>query len=179
MKIKMVILGAKHGHSERHFEFFAFFKTIIMFFFISYRYNPRNLIHEILNTFFIFYQDKYLIKLKIKMVILRGKAWSFWEAWLVFGFSNKIIVKFLFPIVTIRGILFINNTSYYCRMQLSSLYSKILIKSWKTSTFLIKILMQDLKFNLRAAIFLDFRLQEVLICLLAITVTRKRLVNSV
>ena len=39
--------------------------------------------------------------------------------------------------------------------------------------------MQNLKFNLRAAIFLDFRLQEVLICLLAITVTRKRLVSGV
>ena len=115
----------------------------------------------------------------MKMVILRGKAWSFWEAWLVFGFSNKIIVKFLFPIATVRGILFINNTSYYCRMQLSSLYSKILIKSLTTSLFLFKILVQNFKFNLRAAIFLDFRLQEVLIWLLAITVTRKRVVNGV
>ena len=113
------------------------------------------------------------------MVILRGKAWSFWGARLVFGFSNKSVVKFLFLIATIRVILFINNTSYYCHIQLSSLYSKILIKSLTTSLFLFKILVQNFKFNLRAAIFLDFRLQEVLMCLLAITVTRKRVVKGV
>ena len=115
----------------------------------------------------------------IYLVILRGKAWSFWEAWLVFCFSNKIIVNFLFPIATIRGILFINNTSYHCCMQLTSLYSKILIKSCKTSLYLFKILMQNFKFYLRAVIFLDFRLQEVLICLLTITASRKRIANDV
>ena len=117
--------------------------------------------------------------MKIRIVILRGKAVSFCGAGWVFSFFRKPLLHFLFPFATTRSISSKNSISQNSGMQFITLISKNFDESSKWPYICARCWCKISKLVSIMLFFSNSKLREVLISILALITDRKRVVMSV